>query len=86
MFTLYFFHANDMMVPLRIANGTAEFLEDYIREDEFFSFAAAVDRMSNIGSRWVHFTNACIIDDQGEVVGTYMADGFNVVHEDYVHA
>lgn len=85
MFTLYFFCGNDMMTPFRIADGTAEFLDDYVREGDFVTFRQAVDRMNNIGSRWIFYPNACIIDDQSEVVGTYMADGFNIEHKDYVH-
>jgi hypothetical protein len=85
MFTLYFFQGNDVMTAAAIADGTAKFLDDYVREGDFATFRQATDRMNNIGSRWIFYSNACIIDDQGEVIGIYMADGFNIEHKDYVY-
>lgn len=60
------------------------------RRGEFETLPDALDRMNNIGSRWLFFPNACIVKDdlveggEREIVGIYMEDGFIVIAKEFV--
>lgn len=87
MFNLYFFSENDPEVAFDIKDGTAN-REDYVRECTFKTKEEAEDRMNNIGSRWIFYPNACIIEDLDDLgnkrilIGIYMADGFSYIPSD----
>ena len=90
MFDLYFFSENDPEVAFDIKDKKPCYLDnklvlDYVRGGEFNTNEEALDRMNNIGSRWIFYPNACIIEDLGNkriVTGIYMADGNNYTMSD----
>jgi hypothetical protein len=90
MFNLYFFSENDPEVAFDIKDKLPKYVDnklvyDYVREGEFDTKEEAEDRMNNIGSRWIFYPNACIIEELGDkrlLVGIYMADGFNYILSD----
>ena len=87
MFNLYFFSENDPEVAFDIKDKKPCYLDnklvlDYVREGEFNTKEEALDRMNNVGSRWIFYPNACIIEDLGDkriLIGIYMADGFSYI-------
>jgi hypothetical protein len=74
MFSLFFFIGNDPELAFDIKDGKALYNE-YVKEGEFDTLDSVIDRMYNVGSRWIFYPNACIIKD-GKVIGIYMEDGF----------
>lgn len=90
MFNLYFFSENDPEVAYDIVEKRPQYVDnklvlDYVREGTFETKEEAVDRMNNIGSCWIFYPNACIIEDLGDtciLIGIYMADGFNYTLND----
>lgn len=63
MFDLYFYAFNE-------ADGTTEF----VKEGTFDSLEDAEDRIENIGSRWIFYPNARIIDcETGEEIKDFPA-------------
>jgi len=84
MFNLYFFSGNDPEVAFDIKDGKAD-RGEYVREGTFNTKEEALNRLDNIGSRWIFYPNACIIEDLDELknkcilIGIYMADGFNYI-------
>lgn len=91
-FILYFFSGDDLDFAQTICNMSWTFDDenDFVKEGEFETLPEALDRMNNIGSRWIFYPNACIIQDnlaQGgerEIVGIYMEDGINAIAKEFV--
>lgn len=80
VFELFFFYGNDPDAAIAIAGSRATFVEDYVREGEFSTLQDALNRLDNIGSRWVMYPNAAITElREGvkTVIGIYMADGIS---------
>jgi hypothetical protein len=73
MFSLYFFNGDDPELAFDIKDRKALYNE-YVKEGEFDTYESAIDRIRNIGSRWIFYPNACIIEGE-KVIGIYMEDG-----------
>jgi hypothetical protein len=76
MFSLFFFTGNDPELAFDIKDRIARYIDEYVKEGEFDTYESAIDRMNNIGSRWIFYPNACIIEGE-KVIGIYMEDGVN---------
>lgn len=73
-FILYFFSGDDLDFAQTICNMSWQCfeLDNFVKEGEFETLPEALDRMDNIGSRWIFYPNACIIQDnmsEREIVG-----------------
>jgi hypothetical protein len=76
MFALYFFTGDNPDLAVAICDCTLTG-SIYVREGEFDTLQDALHRLDNIGSRWVFYPNACIVQDcDGErsLAGIYMQD------------
>lgn len=91
MFNLYFFvdytpedqEPDPCTIAFDISGAVSIYGEAYVKEGSFETMEAAEERMNNIGSRWILYPNACIVEMTGEepdkVVAIYMADGRNYI-------
>ena len=87
MFSLYFFSHNDEMnigdVYKVIVNNEMSLDKiDAVHEGDFDSLDLAIDRMDNIGSRWIFYPNAYILKNN-ELIGIYFQCGLNIEREDF---
>jgi hypothetical protein len=80
MFSLYFFNGDDPELAFDIKDRIARYIDEYVKEGEFDTLDSVINRMYNVGSRWIFYPNACIIKD-GKVIGIYMEDGFTYTPE-----
>lgn len=75
MFSLFFFNDSDPEIAYDIQDKKAKYNEEYVKEGEFDTLEDAENRLNNIGSRWIFYPNACIMED-GKVYSIHMEDGF----------
>lgn len=85
MFILYFFTGDSSELATAICDSAVfrpyTLGDDYVREGAFDSLQDALHRLDNIGSRWIFYPNACIVQDcdgKRSLVGIYMGDGTNI--------
>ena len=87
MFSLYFFSHDDEMnigdVYKAIVNNEMDLDKiDAVCEGDFDNLDSAIDRLNNIGSRWIFYPNAYILKDN-ELIGIYFECGLNLEQEDF---
>ena len=74
MYSLYFFsHDGEVDEACnQIINNQIPF--DVVHEGDFDDYTSVMQRLDNIGSRWIFYPNAYILED-GELEGVYFENG-----------